>query len=244
MPHRVVVLALDGVIPFELGIPNRIFESQHITSSPGDPPLYEVVTASLAPGRPIRTTSDFRIVADEGPDALATADTVVVPAAYEPPELFERGELSAELGAALAHIRPGARLVSICTGSFVLAAAGVLAGRRATTHWRHAATFARRYPGIEVVPDALYVEDGGVHTSAGVSAGIDLALALVEQDHGPDLARSVARSLVVYMQRAGGQSQFSALLRGPVPRTSALRLVADHVNAFVAAFPGSSAEGA
>ncbi|WP_037575093.1 GlxA family transcriptional regulator [Phaeacidiphilus oryzae] len=214
MPHRVVVLALDGVIPFELGIPNRIFESQHITSSPGDPPLYEVVTASLAPGRPIRTTSDFRIVADEGPDALATADTVVVPAAYEPPELFERGELSAELGAALAHIRPGARLVSICTGSFVLAAAGLLDGRPATTHWRYGDTFRRLFPKVLLDPEVLFVDDGDVLTSGGVAAGVDLCLHILRRDHGSAAANRVARQCLVPPWRAGGQSQY---VERPVP---------------------------
>lgn len=123
------------------------------------------------------------------------------------------------------------RMASICTGAFVLAAAGILEGRRATTHWKHTTLLASLYPGIAVQPDSIYVRDGNVYTSAGVSAGIDLALALVEEDHGPDLARKVAQSLVVFMQRAGGQSQFSASLQGPTPRTSALRDVIDLVTA-------------
>ena len=123
------------------------------------------------------------------------------------------------------------RLVSICTGSFVLAAAGVLAGRRATTHWRHAELLARAHRDIEVLADALFVTDGDICTSAGVSAGIDLALARVERDHGPDLARAVVRSLVVFMQRPGGQSQYSSYLEVPPPRTPTLRTVIDLISA-------------
>lgn len=125
----------------------------------------------------------------------------------------------------------GGRVASVCTGAFILAAAGLLDGRRATTHWQHAEALARWYPRIDVQPDAIYVADGHMYTSAGVSSGIDLALALVEADHGPDLARAVARSLVVYMQRPGGQSQFSAPPRIPVPPQPALRAVVEAVSA-------------
>jgi transcriptional regulator GlxA family with amidase domain len=123
------------------------------------------------------------------------------------------------------------RVASICTGAFVLAAAGVLDGKRATTHWQVAHELAVRCPTCRVEPDAIYVRDGTTYTSAGVTAGIDLALALVEEDHGPDLTRDVARALVVYMQRAGGQSQFSAPLQGPPPRSPALRRITDVVTA-------------
>jgi transcriptional regulator GlxA family with amidase domain len=108
------------------------------------------------------------------------------------------------------HVRrlsEGARRVaSACTGAFVLAEAGLLDGRRATTHWAECETLAKRFPGVEVEPDAIYVRDGPVVTSAGVTAGIDLALALVEEDHGPEMARNVAKHLVVFLQRPGGQS--------------------------------------
>jgi transcriptional regulator GlxA family with amidase domain len=113
----------------------------------------------------------------------------------------------------------------------VLAAAGLLDGKRATTHWKATHELAARCPTCRVDPDAIYVRDGSTYTSAGVTAGIDLALALVEDDHGPDLARDVARALVVYMQRAGGQSQFSAPLQGRPPRSPALRKVTDAVTA-------------
>ena len=124
-----------------------------------------------------------------------------------------------------------ARVGSICTGAFVLGAAGLLEGKRATTHWKVAHELAARHPTTHVEPDSIYVRDGTTYTSAGVSAGIDLALALVEEDHGPELTREVARRLVVYLQRAGGQSQFSAPLQGPPPRTPALRRIVDLVTA-------------
>jgi transcriptional regulator GlxA family with amidase domain len=123
------------------------------------------------------------------------------------------------------------RVASICTGAFILAAAGLLAGKRATTHWRATRELAGRCPTCRVEPDAIYVRDGTTYTSAGVTAGIDLALALVEEDHGPELTREVARALVVYMQRSGGQSQFSAPLQGPPPRSPALRKVTELVTA-------------
>lgn len=127
------------------------------------------------------------------------------------------------------------RLASICTGAFILAQAGLLTGRRATTHWRHTRLLANAYPDIRVEPDAIFVQDGDVYTSAGVSAGIDLALALVESDYGSALVRDVARSLVVYLKRAGGQSQFSVLVEADPPPQSVLRTVTDAVIADPAA---------
>eukprot|EP01133_Synstelium_polycarpum_P028998 gene28998-35376_t len=119
----------------------------------------------------------------------------------------------------------------ICTGTFILAASGLLDGRRATTHWQHTATLARAYPQITVVPDAIFIQDGTVFSSAGVTAGIDLALALLERDHGAEMARRVAQLLVVFLQRPGGQSQFSPSLSGPRPRVPALRAVVEAVAA-------------
>lgn len=137
-------------------------------------------------------------------------------------------QLVASVRGVPAHTR---RLASICTGAFILAAAGLLDGRRATTHWRHARLLARAHPTISVERDAIFVRDGDIYTSAGVSAGIDLALALVESDHGADLVRDVARSLVMYLKRAGGQSQFSTLVESDAPSESALRRVTDAVGA-------------
>lgn len=127
------------------------------------------------------------------------------------------------------------RLASICTGSFILAQAGLLNGRRATTHWHDVRLFARAFPNVTVEPDAIFVRDGDIFTSAGISAGIDLALALVEADHGTDLVRAVARWLVVYLKRAGGQSQFSVLVEADPPPESPLRKVTDAISADPAA---------
>ncbi|GHH06995.1 GlxA family transcriptional regulator [Streptomyces lanatus] len=210
-PHRVVVLALDGLLPFELGIPHRIF------GRPKDARgrhLYEVVTCSVRPPGPVQTDADFAIQVDHGPEALATADTVIIPASYELGPVFEEGVLTEELSAALAHLRPGTRIASICTGVYVLAAAGRLDGRPATTHWADADRFQRLFPRIKVDADVLFIDDGDVLTSAGVAAGIDLCLHMVRRDHGTAIANDVARRTVVPPHRDGGQAQY---IHRPVP---------------------------
>ncbi|WP_329219083.1 GlxA family transcriptional regulator [Streptomyces microflavus] len=215
MPHRVAVLALDGLLPFELGIPHRIF-GRSLEPAPGNKgaKLYEVVTCSVRPPGPVRTDSDYAILVEHGPEALATADTVVIPASYELGPVFEEGRLTEELAAALALIRPGTRMVSICTGSYVLAAAGYLDGRPATTHWSSADHFQQLFPQVRVDPDVLFIDDGDVLTSAGVAAGIDLCLHLVRRDHGAAVANEIARRTVVPPHRDGGQAQY---IHRPVP---------------------------
>ncbi|EDY43564.1 GlxA family transcriptional regulator [Streptomyces sp. SPB074] len=210
-PHRVVVLALDGVLPFELGIPQRIFGRARDASGA---PLYEVVTCSTRPPGPVRAEADFTILVAHGPEALAHADTVLIPASYELGPVHEEGRLTPELTAALGLIRPGTRLMSICTGGFVLAAAGLLDGRPAATHWSSADRFQRLFPRVAVDADVLFVDDGDVLTSAGVAAGIDLCLHVVRRDHGAAVAADVARHTVVPPHREGGQAQFIAR---PVP---------------------------
>ncbi|MFE4214611.1 GlxA family transcriptional regulator [Streptomyces sp. NPDC056844] len=215
MRRRVVVLALDGVIPFELGIPQRIFGLARDLDAAGDGArLYEVVTCSVRPPGPVRTDADFSIMVEHGPEALATADTVVVPASYELGPVHQEGRLTGELAAAFAYIRPEARMVSICTGGYVLAAAGLLDGRPATTHWSSAEHFQRLFPKVRVDPDVLFIDDGDVLTSAGVAAGIDLCLHIVRRDHGTAVANDVARRTVVPPHRDGGQAQF---IRRPMP---------------------------
>lgn len=209
-PHRVVVLALTGLLPFELGIPHRIFGRAKDTDGR---PLYEILTCSLRPG-PVRTDADFSIDVEHGPEALATADTVVVPASYELGPVYEEGRLPDELADTLAHIRPGTRMVSICTGGYVLAAAGYLDGRPATTHWSSAEHFQRLFPSVKVDADVLFIDDGDVLTSAGVAAGIDLCLHIVRRDHGTAVANEVARRTVVPPHRDGGQAQY---IHRPVP---------------------------
>ncbi|MEJ8635663.1 MULTISPECIES: GlxA family transcriptional regulator [Streptomyces] len=208
--HRVVVLALTGLLPFELGIPHRIFGR---AKDPQGHHLYEIVTCSVRPG-PVRTDADFDIHVEHGPEALATADTVVIPASYELGPVYEEGRLTGELAAALAHIRPGTRLVSICTGGYVLAAAGFLDNRPATTHWSSAQHFQRLFPSVRVDANVLFIDDGDVLTSAGVAAGIDLCLHIVRRDHGTAVANDVARRTVVPPHRDGGQAQY---IERPLP---------------------------
>ncbi|MEU6372425.1 helix-turn-helix domain-containing protein [Streptomyces sp. NPDC046909] len=200
--ERVVVLALDGVYPFELGMPSRI-----LGAADG---RYEVLTCTVD-GRPVRSNADFAITVEHGPELLATADTVVIP-----PVGTDRinAELPAEVTAALALIPSGARIVSICTGAFVLASAGFLDGRTATTHWHLADRFRALFPHITLDPDVLFVDDGTVLTSAGAASGVDVCLHLVRKDHGSELANKVARRCVVPPFRDGGQAQY---IEQPVP---------------------------
>ena len=153
---------------------------------------------------PVRTQTGFLLDTEFGLDDLARADTVIVPG-WSDPAQAPSDPLCGALRAA--HAR-GARVVSLCTGAFVLAHAGLLDGRRATTHWRYAEELSRRYPLVAVDPNPLYVSDGPLHTSAGTAAGIDLCLALVAADHGIDVAASVSRRLVMPLHRPGGQAQY------------------------------------
>ncbi|MER5379901.1 helix-turn-helix domain-containing protein [Streptomyces sp. NPDC002688] len=203
--ERVVVLALDGVYPFELGMPSRIFGAAE--------GRYEVVTCTVDGGS-VRTDADFSVTVDHGPEVLATADTVVIAAVT--PAAITTG-LTGEVAAALAYIRPGTRIVSICTGAFVLAAAGLLDGRRATTHWHVADEFRRSFPRVDLDPDVLFVDDGDILTSAGAASGIDICLHIVRRDHGSELANRVARRCVVPPLREGGQAQY---IEQPVPEPS------------------------
>ncbi|MFI8191741.1 GlxA family transcriptional regulator [Streptomyces sp. NPDC085946] len=205
-PERVMVLALDGVYPFELGIPSRI-----LGAADG---RYEVFTCT-ADGRPVRTDADFTVTAEHGPGILATADTAVI--APVAPSHVTPG-LPDGVRAALDLIRPEARIVSICTGAFVLAAAGLLDGRRATTHWQLTGHFRRLFPRVELDPDVLFVQDGRFLTSAGAASGVDACLHLVREDHGSRLANTVARRCVVPPFRDGGQAQY---IEQPVPEQGA-----------------------
>ncbi|MDT0464216.1 GlxA family transcriptional regulator [Streptomyces gibsoniae] len=204
--ERIVVLALDGVYPFELGIPSRIFGAAD--------GRYEVLTCSVD-GRPVRSNADFSITVEHGPEVLGTADTVVVASvapSYITPDLPE------DVAAALARIRPDARIVSICTAAFVLAAAGLLDGRRATTHWQVVDQFRRSFPQVDLDPDVLFVDDGRLLTSAGAASGIDVCLHIVRTDHGSALANAVARRCVVPPFRDGGQAQY---IEQPIPQQGA-----------------------
>ncbi len=182
--HLVAVLALPGFPPFELGIPSRVFGSA--VDDDGEE-LYEVVVCT-ADGAPVPSDSGFTLQPAAGPEALAAADTVIV------------------------HVYK--RQVSICSGSYVLAAAGLLDDRPATTHWNLAEEFRRAYPRVRIDEDVLFVDDGDVLTSAGVSAGVDLCLHLIRRDHGVAVTNRAARMCVVPPWRDGGQAQF---IDRPVP---------------------------
>ncbi|SFT03453.1 Transcriptional regulator GlxA family, contains an amidase domain and an AraC-type DNA-binding HTH domain [Saccharopolyspora flava] len=210
MSTRVAVLVRDGVMPMELGLVHQLFGSAR---SPSGEPLYEVVTCAVVPGV-IRTDADFPIHVERGPEALDDARTVVLPASHEPDETELEGRLPVDLAAALARIPGDARIASICTGAFVLAAAGMLDGRRATTHWKSSEHFRRLFPQVDLDPDVLYTDDGNVLTSAGEASGIDLCLHLIRRDHGAAVANDVARTTVVPPHREGGQAQY---IRRPVP---------------------------
>jgi len=198
--HRIAVLALPDVVAFDLATPFQVL-SRH----------YEVELCGVRPGA-IQTTSGFPLVASHGLDPLAEAGIVLVPGfaprEWPPPEPALQALRSA-------HAR-GARLASICTGAFALGAAGLLDGRRVTTHWRHAARLAELFPNAHVDPSVLYVDDGDLLTSAGVAAGIDLCLHLLRRDHGVEAANAAARQTVVAPHRGGGQAQF---IERPVPPT-------------------------
>ncbi|MER6125787.1 helix-turn-helix domain-containing protein [Streptomyces sp. NPDC001795] len=215
--ERVVVLALDGVYAFELGIPSRI-----LGAADG---RYEVTTCTVD-GGPVRTNSDFSVAVEHGPEVLSTADTVVIPPVVPSLVTGQLPSLPGELTAALALIRPDARIVSICTGAFVLAAAGLLDGRRATTHWQLADEFRRMFPQVALDPDVLFVDDGTILTSAGAASGVDVCLHIVRKDHGSELANKVARRCVVPPWRDGGQAQY---IEQPVPEPTAAGTAATRV---------------
>jgi transcriptional regulator GlxA family with amidase domain len=218
----VVFLVYDGVTLLDVAGPAEVFKEANrfgadyrivLLSPTGDD-----VTSNLG----VKVAVEGAVSAEPAPHTFLVAGSSLYPRTAVPRDLAE---------AVRAPAARAGRVASICTGAFILAAAGLLDGKRATTHWQVTHKLAARYPTCRVESDAIYVRDGTTYTSAGVTAGIDLALALVEEDHGPDLTRDVARALVVYMQRSGGQSQFSAPLQGPPPRSPALRKITDLVTA-------------
>lgn len=208
-PHRVVCLVFDDVTTLDVAGPMEVF---HQADRVGYP--YETVLANQD-GAAVTTSSGMLLGGVVAVDAVGPMDMLLVPGSDHLPD----GPLEAGLLDVLNRMAPRAeRVASICTGAFLLAEVGLLDGRRATTHWRHTDELARRYPAVSVDPDVIHVRDGNRVTSAGISAGIDLALSLVEADHGARAARAVASELVTYMRRPGGQAQFkSAQVAMPLP---------------------------
>jgi transcriptional regulator GlxA family with amidase domain len=211
-PHRIAVLGIPDVVGFDLAIPSQIFAG---ALGPDREPLYDVQVCSLD-GGPIRTTRGFSILPGSTPEFLTAPDTLIIPGTHvEGPRTD--GSLAPDLADYLAGLPRTARIMSICTGAYVLAAAGLLDGRPATTHWAHARLFQQLYPQVRLEPDVLFVDDGDVLTSAGVAAGIDLCLHVIRRDHGSEVANHAARSSVVPPWRDGGQSQY---IERPLPETS------------------------
>ncbi len=212
-PHRVAILVMPSVVPFDLGVPTQVFGYPR-------PDLgaqrYRVTLCTPEPGI-VTSCTGFGIVVEHGLGALRRAQTIVVPGIDD----LDRPFAPAALRALRAAHRRGARIVSICTGAFVLAEAGLLNGRRATTHWLDVPEFRRRYPQVECDPDVLYVDEGDVLTSAGIASGIDLCLHIVRRDYGAAVSNAVARRMVVAPHRSGGQAQFVQLV---VPDGPALQL--------------------
>jgi transcriptional regulator GlxA family with amidase domain len=224
-PVVIVVLVYDGVRLLDVTGPLEVFD---VAAAMGA--AYRVTVCS-PDGRDATTSGGLRLGVACAVAEVTDVDTLLVPGGEclvggAPPEVLDAVRLLA----------PRARRIgSVCAGSFALGEVGLLEGRRATTHWRHTGTLARRFPGITVDPDAIYVRDGPILTSAGVSAGIDLALAMVEEDAGDELAHQVARDLVVFMRRLGAQPQLSVPARTPRPRRQPLRTLCDQIAADPAA---------
>src|SRR4051794_35599880 len=204
--HTVAVAVVTGTAQFELAVACEVFG---IDRRDMFDDWYDFKLCAAEPGV-IRTAGGLILDTPYDVTDIATADTVIVPAAGEEPG--QHGALLEALRAAYAN---GARIASICTGAFLLAEAGLLDGRRATTHWMHAADLAERYPAVDVDPNVLYVEDGRLFTSAGTAAGIDLCLHMVRLDLGTDVANTLARRMVVPPHRDGGQAQY---VDAPLPR--------------------------
>ncbi|XQA70766.1 GlxA family transcriptional regulator [Xanthomonas sacchari] len=204
-PHRLAVVAFDRISPFHLAVPCQVFEARPDT----DLPAFDLRVCAAEPGL-LRTDAGFAIQVQHGLEALDGADTVIVPSWRDAAE-----PAPAALCQALrrAHAA-GAQVVGLCLGTFVLADAGLLDDRPATTHWAALTRFAQRHPQVRLQPDVLYVDDGDVLTSAGTVAGIDCCLHLVRRRHGAEVANRIARRLVVAPHRQGGQAQY---IEQPLP---------------------------
>jgi transcriptional regulator GlxA family with amidase domain len=205
-PKRIGLIGFDEVAAIDLV---GVLDAFSLANRREEPARYETVV--VAPTlEPFRSESGLRLLPHVAFADAGAFDTLIVPGGSG----LRQAEIVAPIGAWLQRAIPETRrVVSVCTGLYALAAAGVMDGRRATTHWRHAKAFNRRYPKVKVEADAIFIKDGRFYSSAGMTAGIDLALALIEEDCGPAHALNVARQMVVYMKRSGGQLQYSEPLR-------------------------------
>jgi transcriptional regulator GlxA family with amidase domain len=236
---QIVLVGFEGVQLLDLAGPADVFDTATrvveaaAAGNPGLPALdgpaasYQL-TIATPDGRPVRSSCGLRLDADAALAELdpAGVDTLLVAGGRGRKRAVGDARLIDALPSATSKAR---RVGSVCGGTFLLATTGLLDGHRVTTHWSGCEDLARRHPDVTVEPDRIFVRDGRVVTSAGVTAGIDLALALVEEDHGTAVARTVARWLVVFLQRPGGQSQFSERLQAPVPPASPIRSLVDGI---------------
>jgi transcriptional regulator GlxA family with amidase domain len=234
MQARTVLIPLfDGVQSLDVTGPLEVFDAaaDHVSARRRSDATYRIVTASLG-GAAVRTSSRLLITPDEDLRRLSGigVDTLVVPGG--PSIVLAFPELTDWLRR---HATQARRVASVCTGAFLLAGAGLLAGKRATTHWAYGEALATRFPDVIVDTEPIFIRDGAIATSAGVTAGIDLALALVEEDVGRDMALAVARELVVYLRRPGGQAQFSAQLKAQAAQRRPLR----EVQQWISEHPGA-----
>jgi len=213
--RRVVILAFPGVQTLDVTGPAEVFRAASLLRPPG----YDV-TVAAAEAKPLATSTVSFMPDATFHDVTGPIDTLIVAGGTGTRRAEEDEALIGWIAEVAARSR---RVASVCTGAFLLARAGLLDGRRATTHWASCADLAERYPAVSVEPDPIFVRDGNVATSAGVTAGMDLALALVEEDRGRDIALQTARWLVVFLQRPGGQAQFSAQLAAQAADRAPLR---------------------
>jgi transcriptional regulator GlxA family with amidase domain len=224
--HRVGILVHDNITMIDVAGPADVF---HHANAHGA--AYETMLIS-PDGGDVTASNGLRLSASHAAGNAPKLDTVIIPGAY--------GMVTRPFGqpltdAVTALTRDAARIASVCTGSFLLAQIGLLDHRRATTHWTHAARFRKVFPLVDVQPDALFVRDGNIITAAGISSGVDLALSLVEDDYGPDVARAVTRQMVVFMQRPGGLAQCSVRSKDSVAPRNPLRPLLDAIAADPAA---------
>jgi transcriptional regulator GlxA family with amidase domain len=225
--RQVVLVAFEGVQLLDVIGPSDILDAA--TRLLGGNGGYRMVIAT-PDGQPVRGSGGLRLDADIalGQVRRRGLDTVIVGGGLQIDDVIG----DPRLAPALKRIAPGARRTcSVCAGAFLLAEAGLLDGRAATTHWAFCEELARRHPSVQVEPDRIFVRDGPISTSAGMTAGMDLALALVEEDHGPEVARTVARWTVMFLQRPGGQSQFSERLALPAAVAAPIRETLDCIAA-------------
>ncbi|MBB5908105.1 GlxA family transcriptional regulator [Actinoalloteichus hymeniacidonis] len=224
-PRRIVIVGYPEATLLDIACPADVFDGANRVRGETE---YEIITATVG-GQGVRTSCGIVLAADLPLERVAgPVDTLIVAGGHGHDAAASDVRVTDQIRRLAAVSR---RVASVCTGASVLAGAGLLDGRRATTHWFYLDEIARRYPKVSFDPKPLFVEDGNVYTAAGVTSGLDLALALVEQDHGAATARSVARGLVAYLQRPGNQAQVSLFVAARPTETPPVRTVTDHIAA-------------